>query len=287
VVAAPVGSEEACNEFRDVVDDVVCVLMPKPFQAVGLWYDDFSQTSDEEVRTLLARASESDSATSARASEGTETDVAGQVPGAALEGTLALPEGAFGIVVFAHGSGSSRHSPRNRMVANKLNQAGLGTLLIDLLTPAEEQVDLQNGRLRFDIDLLAGRVVAAVDWVRREHPSLPVGLFGASTGAAAALMAAAERPDDVGAIVSRGGRPDLAGPVLRQVCAPTLLIVGEADELVLELNRRALELLPCEKELAVVPGATHLFEEPGALEEVARLAADWFTRHLADGDREG
>jgi dienelactone hydrolase len=284
VVAAPVGSEEACDGFRDVVDDVVCVLMPRPFQAVGLWYDDFTQTSDEEVRTLLARASEGEAPTSARAPGGAETDVVIRVPGAALEGTLALPEGAFGIVVFAHGSGSSRHSPRNRMVANRLNEAGIGTLLVDLLTSAEEQVDRLSGRLRFDIDLLAGRVVAAVDWVRREHPSLPVGLFGASTGAAGALVAAAERPDDVRAIVSRGGRPDLAGPALRQVRAPTLFIVGGADELVLELNRRALEVLPGEKQLAVVPGATHLFEEPGALEEVARLAAEWFTRHLVDGD---
>jgi len=207
---------------------------------------------------------------------------------AMLEGDLVLREDASGIVLFAHGSGSSRHSPRNRRVAATLNQAGLGTLLLDLLTPAEERRDLVTGESRFDIGLLARRLVGAIDWLRSDvAASLPIGLFGASTGAAAALVAAAARPDDVHAVVSRGGRPDLAASVLPRVRAPTLLIVGGSDPVVLELNKQALELLQSEKHLVVVPGATHLFEEPGALEEVARLAADWFTRHLGGthGDR--
>jgi dienelactone hydrolase len=200
---------------------------------------------------------------------------------ARLEGDLVLPEAAGGIVLFAHGSGSSRHSPRNRQVAAELNEAGLGTLLVDLLTPAEERLDLVTAEHRFDIDLLARRLVGAIDWIRRgPAASLRIGLFGASTGAAAALVAAAARPEDVGAVVSRGGRPDLAGPALPYVRAPTLLIVGGADPVVLDLNKQAFELLQAEKQLVVIPGATHLFEEPGALEEVARLAADWFTQHL-------
>lgn len=206
-----------------------------------------------------------------------------------LEGDLVLPERAVGIVVFAHGTGSSRHSPRNRRVAATLNEAGIGTLLIDLLTGAEEQLDRITGQLRFDIGLLARRLIASIDWLRGNGPtaSLPIGLFGASTGAGAALVAAAERPDEVAAVVSRGGRPDLAGAALPRVRAPTLLIVGGADEQVLELNRRALELLQAEKQLVVVPGATHLFEEPGALEEVASLATEWFSRHLGEDPNDG
>jgi dienelactone hydrolase len=213
-----------------------------------------------------------------------ETTVSVPVAGATLQGDLVLPEGAPGIVVFAHGSGSSRHSPRNRQVAAKLNQVGLGTLLADLLTPAEERLDVVTAEHRFDIELLARRLVGVVDWFdrARDH-SVPIGLFGASTGAAAALVAAAERPEAVAAIVSRGGRPDLAGPALPRVQAPTLLIVGGADPVVLDLNKQAFELLQVDKHLVVIPGATHLFEEPGALEEVARLAADWFTRHLGGG----
>jgi dienelactone hydrolase len=202
---------------------------------------------------------------------------------AVLEGDLVLPDGATGIVLFAHGSGSSRRSPRNRQVAARLNRNRLGTLLVDLLTPEEEQVDLATAEHRFDIDLLARRLVGAIDWLRRgPAEALPIGLFGASTGAAAALVAAAARPGDVAAVVSRGGRPDLAGPALPQVRAPTLLIVGGADPVVRELNEQAFELLQTEKQLVVIPGATHLFEEPGALEEVARLAGDWFTQHLQD-----
>ena len=199
-----------------------------------------------------------------------------------LEGNLSLPERARGIVLFAHGSGSSRHSPRNRYVARVLNEAKLATLLVDLLTPDEEAVDLPTAHLRFDIRLLAGRLVGVTDWLTQypDTRELRIGYFGASTGAAAALVAAARRPEAVGAIVSRGGRPDLAGPALARVRAPTLLIVGGNDFEVVELNRRALALLRCEKQLEIVPGATHLFEEPGALEEVARLAREWFERHL-------
>jgi dienelactone hydrolase len=209
------------------------------------------------------------------------TDVVVPVGEVALEGTLVVPERPLGIVLFAHGSGSGRHSPRNRRVAAALNGVGIGTLLLDLLTPEEERVDRVTARHRFDIDLLARRLVAAIDWLRDSRGrSLGIGLFGASTGAAAALVAAAARQEDVVAVVSRGGRPDLAGPALTRVRAPTLLIVGGADEQVLELNRRALELLRTEKKLVVVPGATHLFEEPGALEQVARLAAEWFSSYL-------
>jgi dienelactone hydrolase len=208
--------------------------------------------------------------------------VAVPVGDAVLDGDLVVPERAAGIVLFAHGSGSGRQSPRNRHVADMLNEAGIGTLLVDLLTPAEDDVDRFTAQHRFDIALLARRLTAAVDWVRREAaPDLPVGLFGASTGAAAALVAAADRPDDVGAVVSRGGRPDLAGVALSRVRAPTLLIVGGEDREVIALNRLALEALgAAEKQLVIVPGATHLFEEPGALDEVARLAASWFSHFL-------
>jgi putative phosphoribosyl transferase len=199
-----------------------------------------------------------------------------------LEGDLSVPAGARGIVLFAHGSGSSRRSPRNQYVAEMLQGAGLATLLTDLLTPQEEAVDLHTRHLRFNIGLLAERLVGATDWLTH-HPdtrSLRIGYFGASTGAGAALVAAAERPEVVGAVVSRGGRPDLAGPALTRVRAPTLLIVGGRDLQVIELNRQALTLLRGEKELVIVPGATHLFEEPGALEQVADLARQWFERHL-------
>jgi putative phosphoribosyl transferase len=201
---------------------------------------------------------------------------------AVLEGDLGIPEGAGGVVLFAHGSGSSRHSKRNRYVAGTLREAGLATLLIDLLTPDEEAVDIRTAHLRFDIGLLAGRLVGATDWLANEPETrgLKVGYFGASTGGGAALVAAAERPDLVGAVVSRGGRPDLAGASLLQVRAPTLLIVGGRDVPVIEMNREALGQLRCEKQLEIVPGATHLFEEPGTLEVVAGLAERWFRQHL-------
>ncbi len=200
------------------------------------------------------------------------------IDGASLEGTIERGAGATGLVVFAHGAGSSRFSPRNRFVAGELRAAGVATLLFDLLTE-EEEADRANV---FDIELLADRLVRVTEWVRRdrEWAEQPIGYFGASTGAAAALVAAARLGDAIAAVVSRGGRPDLAGPALREVTAPTLLIVGGADDVVLELNREAYEELTEEKELVVVPGATHLFEEPGALERVAALAADWFVRHF-------
>jgi putative phosphoribosyl transferase len=206
------------------------------------------------------------------------TEVGLELGPVSLGGTLTLPEGARGLVVFAHGSGSSRFSPRNRQVADVLHAAGVGTLLIDLLTGEEERIDLRTRELRFDIGLLAERVVGAVDWAAEQAPAL--GAFGASTGAAAALVAAAERPALVRAVVSRGGRPDLAGEALPRVRAPTLLIVGGDDPVVLDLNRQALELLRAETRLEVVPGATHLFEEPGTLDRVAELARDWFLERL-------
>lgn len=199
-----------------------------------------------------------------------------------LEGELALPDSPLGVVLFAHGSGSSRHSPRNRYVADALQEGRLGTLLMDLLTPAEDQIDSRTAELRFNIDLLAERVIAAVDWVGSQPAlqGLNLGLFGASTGAAAALVAAARRPAQAAAVVSRGGRPDLAGAALARVRAATLLIVGGSDLPVLDLNRAAFQELGGEKELKIVPRATHLFEEPGALEEVSRLAREWFQTHL-------
>jgi pimeloyl-ACP methyl ester carboxylesterase len=206
-----------------------------------------------------------------------------RIPPVGLSGDLVMPPRATGIVLFAHGTGSSRHSPRNRYVAGILQEGGFGTLLLDLLTEAEEEVDLQTRHLRFDIRLLAGRLGGATDWVQRDPAirGLPMGYFGASTGAAAALIAAAERPTVIRAAVSRGGRPDLAKASLRRVQAPTLLIVGGADEPVIELNQEALSEMKCEKELSIVPGATHLFEEAGALEQVSTLALNWFRRHLA------
>jgi putative phosphoribosyl transferase len=207
-----------------------------------------------------------------------------QIPtaGVMLEADIVVPDPALGVVLFAHGSGSGRHSPRNRAVAEELQRAGLATVLADLLTVEEEQIDARTGALRFDIGLLARRVAALTDWLveQEQTADLGVGLFGASTGAAAALVAATARPASVEAVVSRGGRPDLAGGLLRLVRQPVLLIVGERDRTVLDLNRTAMRELDGETTLAIVPGATHLFEEPGALEEVARLARDWFVGHL-------
>ncbi len=204
--------------------------------------------------------------------------------GVVLQGDLSVPDDARGVVLFAHGSGSSRHSPRNRYVAAELRRAGLGTLLMDLLTAEEEAVDAYTLHLRFDIRLLARRLVGAADWLAQqsETAGIPLGYFGASTGAGAALVAAAERPDRAAAVVSRGGRPDLAGAALADVHAPILLIVGGEDVPVIALNRQALaQLAAPDKQLVIVPGATHLFEEPGTLEQVARLATDWFTVKLA------
>ncbi len=217
--------------------------------------------------------------------EHSETGV--QSAGVTLPGDLAMPPQAQKLVVFAHGSGSSRLSPRNRFVAERLNESGLATLLFDLLTSEENALDEQTRELRFNIPLLAERLTGAVDWLAQYYPTeeLAYGLFGASTGAAAALITAAERPALIQAVVSRGGRPDLAADALPKVQAPTLLIVGGEDAPVIEMNRDAAGRMQCVHTLEIVPGATHLFEEPGKLEECARLAADWFQEHLAEGRR--
>jgi putative phosphoribosyl transferase len=206
-----------------------------------------------------------------------------------LQGTLGVPDGAVGIVLFAHGSGSSRFSRRNRFVARLLRNEKLGTLLLDLLSPEEEEIDEVTRHHRFDIQMLADRVVSAIDWIAAEPDTraLSLGLFGASTGAAAALVAAAEKPGRVTAVVSRGGRPDLAAEALARVEAPTLLIVGQRDEVVVDLNKSARDKMHAEVRLVIVPGATHLFEEPGALERVADLAGDWFVTHVAQGETTG
>jgi dienelactone hydrolase len=207
-----------------------------------------------------------------------------QIPAgrAVLSGNLTIPENAIALVLFAHGSGSSRHSPRNQFVARTLNSASLATLLFDLLTPEEEALDISTREHRFNIGLLAERLVHATKWARQQEETrdLHIGYFGSSTGGAAALVAAAELPQDVGAVVSRGGRPDLAGDALPKVQAPTLLIVGGNDDIVIELNEMARDQMRCEVKLEIIPGATHLFQETGALEQVAKLASDWFSLHL-------
>jgi putative phosphoribosyl transferase len=202
--------------------------------------------------------------------------------GALLEGDLQVPQGARGVILFAHGSGSSRFSRRNRYVARVQNEAGLATLLVDLLTRQEELVDQSTAQFRFDLPMLAGRLVDAMDWLQAEEEThhLPLGLFGASTGAGAALIAAADRQDRVGAVISRGGRPDLATDALPRVTAPTLLMVGGEDDVVIDLNREAMAQMRAETRLEIIPGATHLFEEPGALETVAEMARDWFLAKL-------
>ena len=273
VVASPVGSSEAIALLREEADRVVCATVPPQLDGVGRWYEDFSEVTDADVVALLAAAHRGDGAR-----HGPERTVALDLGGERLAGNLSVPGGAGGLVLFAHGSGSSRLSPRNRAVARALKDAGFATLLFDLLSERE-------GARRaavFDVALLAERLLAVTRWTREEPElaALPLGYFGASTGAAAALSAAAEARGAVSAVVSRGGRPDLAGERLGRVSAPTLLIVGALDTDVLELNRRAAAQLRCAHELVVVPGAGHLFEEPGTLEIVGRLAAEWFAGHL-------
>jgi putative phosphoribosyl transferase len=275
IFAVPVGSVPGTAALRRTADEVVCLHTPARLFAIGECYDDFGQVTDEEVTIFLGKAA------AALAGPGTENpdpaEVVLNIAGARLPGSLVIPDRASGLVVFAHGSGSSRHSPRNQFVAAALNRAGVGTLLVDLLTRDEE---LSRSYV-FNIPLLAARLAGITGWLRGEPATaaIPLGYFGASTGAAAALWAAgASPPLPVAAIVSRGGRPDLAGPRLARVQSPTLLIVGGADRLVLDLNRQAQAGLTCENRLEIIPGATHLFEEPGALEQVADLAADWFTR---------
>ncbi|MDA8312907.1 MAG: phosphoribosyltransferase family protein [Actinomycetota bacterium] len=327
VLAVPVAPAGWERRFADVADELVCLVAPETFFAIGQFYEDFSQTTDEEVLDCLERAGPSTPATAVPqaghaglggtggppdAPSGDDPSDGGprgdppgndpprgdpprgDPPGAPfvrdedvdveagpvlLGGRLTVPEHAIGIVAFAHGSGSSRHSPRNRYVASVLNEAAIGTLLFDLLT-SDEETDRANV---FDIPLLARRLSDATGWLRAQPVSagLPVGYFGASTGAGAALWAAARRDADVAAVVSRGGRPDLARLRLPDVTAPTLLVVGALDDVVLELNREAQALLRCESKLVVVPGASHLFEEPGTLQAAAVAARDWFTTHFS------
>ncbi|MGN6333800.1 MAG: phosphoribosyltransferase family protein [Motilibacteraceae bacterium] len=294
VLAVPVAPPESLPVLRTVADDVVALLTPEQLVAVGEWYEDFTPTTDEQVRALLAQAPHPARPAPPPSSAGSTGPVPQAPPDQAgpvrdeevlvdsdtvvLPGHLSVPAGVRGAVVFTHGSGSSRHSPRNLAVARSLGRAKLATLLLDLLSPLEE-ADRANV---FDVELRARRLAGATRWVRAQPGlgGLGVGWFGASTGAAAALRAAAEPDADVHAVVSRGGRPDLAGAALAGVRAPTLLVVGGHDEQVLALNRRAQQELRCPNELVVVPGATHLFEEPGALDAVAALARGWFLEHL-------
>lgn len=280
VIAAPVGPPAAVARLFEDADDVIVAEEPIHMMAIGAWYHDFHQVGDDEVTSLLDRSCD-DLRNPAR--PGTCRAGRVSIPAGAirLEGSLHVPDGATGIVAFAHGSGSSRHSPRNRRVATLLNEARLGTLLFDLLTDDEAA----DRRWVFDIDLLAGRLATVIRWLPT-HPDahgLPIGIFGASTGAAAALAAAAEERTLVRAVVSRGGRPDLVSPQrLSAVEAPTLLIVGGADHPVIEMNRQAAAHLRCEHRIEIVPGAGHLFEQAGALDVVANLAASWFSERLTD-----
>lgn len=318
LLAVPVGAQSTVEALALEADEVICLLEPEPMWAIGMWYSDFSQVPDNEVLTLLAdaraRVAASGPGGGGAAAAGPpehdqaadpQSPVAGSLSPAAgpqaaaadpqvsqqvripyenglsALGDLTIPDGCRCLVLFAHGSGSSRASPRNRQVAAALNAQGIGTLLFDLLTVEEER---QRAKV-FDIPLLASRLEQATLWARAqpELALLPIGYFGASTGAAAALLAAADLNGQIGAVVSRGGRPDLAASRLHDVKVPVLLIVGGADAVVLDLNRQALRRLDGQGELKVIPGATHLFEEPGALDEVARLAGEWLARHLGPG----
>jgi putative phosphoribosyl transferase len=301
VVAVPVGAASTCEEIASIADQCLCAVAPERFRAVGLWYDDFAQISDDEVCEILAGAAgkvmepmssvqfdrevaNMECSQGGHAVSSNEPppvfapDVEIAVGDRTVRGILRVPARATAAVIFAHGSGSGRFSPRNQHVARVLEEAGLATLLLDLL-----EEDEANDRSKvFDIALLARRLQSSAQWLAGQQATahLRLGYFGASTGAGAALLAAADEDVSVGAVVSRGGRPDLARDVLQRVPAPTLLIVGGDDEIVLELNREAFELLTCSRQLDVIPGATHLFAEPGALEEVARLAKEWFLHYL-------
>ncbi|MFF2847400.1 phosphoribosyltransferase family protein [Streptomyces sp. NPDC058001] len=281
VLAVPVAPQDWTQWLGEQADELVCLLAPSNFAAVGQFYVDFSQIDDDEVVACLNAAVApplSALRPEPRRAGPMDREVDVRAGSVVLRGQLTVPDGVTGIVVFAHGSGSSRHSPRNRFVAARLNRAGLGTLLFDLLTE-EDASDQENV---FDIGGLARRLADATDWLHGQPgiQGLAMGYFGASTGAAAALWAAAEPGAGIAAVVSRGGRPDLAGPRLAMVTAPTLLIVGSHDPVVLDLNREGQAQLRCENRLVTVPGATHLFEEHGALERVTELARDWFTDHM-------
>lgn len=297
IAAVPVAPKRTCEEIREKVDQLVCLATPDPFFGVGAWYDDFGETTDEDVRRLLQNGYDLSDQELVDGKQGPATilpiDDYGQLVQVntgtvTLEGNLHIPPGAQGIVLFAHGSGSSRFSPRNRYVAGVLQGFQMGTLLIDLLTSDEEAIDQRTRHLRFDIDLLADRLVGAVDWLTMNPntQTFKIGLFGASTGAAAAMVAAAKRPDPVRAVVSRGGRPDLAGPALKDVRAPTLCLVGSLDLSVITLNEQAIEEIGAhQKQMGLIPGASHLFSEPGTLDQVANQAGKWFRRFLGDEAR--
>ncbi len=284
VLAVPVAPASTYTWLKSEVDELICVYAPERFYAVGQFYDVFSQVEDEEVQDLLelaARLAAPKSSTTESGSIGNPDEISIDLDDVQLKGILNIPDDPKGIVLFVHGSGSSRHSSRNLYVARTLQAHGIATLLFDLLTSEEELYDRANAEFRFDIDLLTKRLIGVTQWVTR-HPiaqRLAIGYFGASTGAAAALAAAGRLPSLIVAIVSRGGRPDLAGSALTTVRAPVLLIVGGKDEMVIGLNRQAFHRLTGQdKQLIIVPAATHLFEEAGALEKVAQLAADWFSR---------
>jgi putative phosphoribosyl transferase len=273
IVAVPVAPTDAAERLMGIADGFVTLMSPEPFGAVGNFYEDFTQVTDTEVVELLEKSGPRHPALPAVSRE-----VIIDTNGVYLPGHLDIPENSIGMVLFAHGSGSSRHSPRNRFVAEQLHGAGIGTLLFDLLTKEEEA----NRSNVFDIELLATRLRSATRWFlsQPESNGCPIGYFGASTGAAAALVAAADSPFPLSAVVSRGGRADLAGSRLGDVAAPTLLIVGGDDPVVLDLNRKAAAKLQCEWRIRIIPGATHLFEEPGTLEEAAAEASAWFAAHL-------
>jgi putative phosphoribosyl transferase len=278
-VAVPVAPASTCERLEQLTDGIICLATPEPFRGVGQWYIDFTQTTDQEVIDLLTQSESWRSGTVPAAK-----DVTIALENLNLQGRLLQPEGGGqGIVIFVHGSGSSRHSPRNVFVAEQLYRRNFSTLLFDLLTEEEEVLDQRSRHLRFDIPLLAQRLAEVTHWVLdyEDTGHLPIGYFGASTGAAAALKAAAGLGDLIGAIVSRGGRPDLAEDSLPQVAAPTLLIVGGDDGTVIDLNRKAKAAMQPELvRMEIIPGASHLFEEPGTLERVAELAADFFAQHL-------
>ncbi len=279
VVAVPVAAREGLADLAQEADRLVCPLRSDHIFMLGQFYEDFPPVSSAFARRVFERSASGPA-------ELATLDVPIPAGEARIAGTLSVPRGARGVIAFAHGSGSGRFSPRNRLVARALEDAGFATLLVDLLTAEEEAVDSQTSELRFDIPLLSRRALAVIDWLQREPHTcgLPLGLFGASTGAAAALIAAAQRPEQVLAVVCRGGRPDLAEEVLRSVKAPTLLIVGADDHAVLELNRLAAEKLRCPWRVEVIAGATHLFGEPGKLEQVAELAIEFFQEKLVTRD---
>ena len=275
VIAVPVGSEDVAQRLESYADEVVCLYTPHPLYSVGMWYDDFSQVEDKQVTQMLQEATHFNN--EQQVSESHHIQIPGQ-HGAVIQGDMVIPIDAVGLVIFAHGSGSSRHSLRNRHVAAELQRHGLGTMLIDLLSEGEEQ----ERKNVFDINLLASRLMDATQWTQTNPMTqrLPIGYFGASTGAGAALVAAAQPGNPVRAIVSRGGRPDMAGSALEQVRIPVLLIVGGDDHPVIELNEWAADQLGGDIDLKIIPGATHLFEEPGTLEQVAQRSIKWFLEHL-------